>query len=94
MRVCPGREDDVMDARRPVVSARIMAVHKGVDAMQALNEMRKFCRIRTCFEEEPRAFSVLRERRGEDIAGGVDPDDHAVVTHGNFIVICVAVAVV
>jgi hypothetical protein len=38
--------------------------------------------IRACFQEEHRAFLVLRETCGEDVASGSGPDDHDVVTHG------------
>jgi len=38
--------------------------------------------IWTCFQQEYRAFFVLRETCGEDVASGSGPDDHDVVTHG------------
>jgi hypothetical protein len=37
--------------------------------------------IRTCFQEQDRAFLVLRKTCGEDVASGSGPDDHDVVTH-------------
>jgi hypothetical protein len=42
--------------------------------------MMKVWVIQTCFQEQDRAFLVLRKTGGEDVASRSGPDDHDVVT--------------
>jgi hypothetical protein len=53
-----------------------------VTKSQIIGKVVKVWVIWICFQEEHRAFLVLRETSGEDVASGSGPDDHDVETHG------------